>query len=111
MSCTFDGSRGSDKIEWHSQVDLVSYFDSTPGKNKWFWKRNGAAGAINAFSSDVTRLSATVAADNRTVTLTTGSNGNRCVAIDSPVTITVIDSTRATGVATVTIKDNGGVCP
>ena len=85
----------------------ISEFDSQPIVFTVF----GAAGAINAFSSDVTRLSATVAADNRTVTLTTGSNGNRCVAIDSPVTITVIDSTRATGVATVTIKDNGGVCP
>jgi hypothetical protein len=44
---TFEGSRGSDKIPWHSQVDLVSYFDSNPGINKWFWKRSGAAGAIN----------------------------------------------------------------
>lgn len=85
----------------------ISEFDSQPIVFTVF----GAAGAINAFSSDVTRLSAMVAADNRTVTLTTGSNGNRCVAFDLPVTITVIDSTRATGVATVTIKDNGGVCP
>ena len=88
----------------------ISEFDSQPIVFTVF----GAAGAINAFSSDVTRLIATVSADNRTVTLTTGSNGNRCVplGIDLPVTITVIDSTRASGVATVTIKDNiGTTCP
>ena len=61
-----------------------------------------AAGKVDVFSSDVTLLSATIASDNRTVTITK----NRCVAADLPVTITVIDSTRAVGVAIVTVKDN-----
>ena len=61
------------------------------------------------FSSDVTRLSAAIV--DRTVTVTTGTNGNRCVGGDTPVTITVVDSTRATGVAIVTIQENNSVCP
>ena len=87
---------------------IISEFDNQPIVFTVF---GTAAGVVNAFSSDVTVLNATVAADNRTVTITTGSKGNRCVGADLPVTITVIDSTRATGVATVTVKDNGGVCP
>ena len=61
------------------------------------------------FSSDLTLLTATVL--NNTVTVTTGTNGNRCVTGDTPVTITVIDPIRATGIANVMIKDNGAGCP
>jgi hypothetical protein len=84
----------------------VSEFDTQP---IFFTVYGSASGAMNVFSSDVTRLVATLA--NQTVTVTTGTNTNRCVSVDTPVTITVVDSTRATGVAIVTIKDNGGVCP
>ena len=68
-----------------------------------------AAGAMNVFSSDTTRLTATLV--NQTITVTTGTNLKRCVNGDTPVTITVVDSTRATGIAIVTIQENGGTCP
>ena len=77
----------------------------------FFTVYGSATGALNVFSSDVTRLKAVIA--DRTVTVTTGSNGNRCVPGpgDIPVTITVVDSTRASGTATVTIQENKSVCP
>jgi hypothetical protein len=71
-----------------------------------------AAGAMNVFSSDITKLTATLV--GQTVTVTTGSSGNRCVNVLSaslPVTISIVDSTRATGVAVVSIQENGGTCP
>jgi len=68
-----------------------------------------SAGAIDVFSSDLSKLIATVDNVTRVVTLTTP--GNRCVDADTPVTITVVDASRATGVATVTIRDNGLTCP
>lgn len=68
----------------------------------------GASGSITAFSSDIALLRATVTGSKLTVT--TGTNGSRCVAANTPVTITVVDSTGASALATVTIADNG-VCP
>ena len=69
-----------------------------------------AAGALNVFSSDVTRLNAAIIGDQ--VTVITGRNGNRCVpGGDMAVTITVVDSTRATGTSIVTIRENQSVCP
>jgi hypothetical protein len=75
----------------------------------FFTVYGAAAGSMNVFSSDLTRLTAMLV--NQTVTVTTGTNGNRCVGVDTPVTITVVDSTRATGTAIVTIQENGGTCP
>lgn len=63
-----------------------------------------ATGALSVFSSNITLLQAAVNAN--VVTVTTGTQVNRCVDADTPVTITVVDSTRAVGVATVTIQDN-----
>jgi len=63
-----------------------------------------ASGALSVFSSNITLLQA--AANANVVTVTTGTQGNRCVTVDTPVTITVVDSTRAVGVATVTIQKN-----
>ena len=71
-----------------------------------------SAGPVQVFSSDLSKLTATV--DNVTgiITLTTASPNSRCVATDTAITITVVDSSRATGVATVTIKDNSpAACP
>ena len=68
-----------------------------------------SSGAVSVFSSDTSILVATVS--GQTVTLTTGSNGNRCVNADLPVTITVVDSTRASGSAVVTIRNSVGACP
>lgn len=84
----------------------VSEFGSEP---VFLTVYGAAAGAMNVFSSDVTRLTATIS--GQTVTVTTGSNGNRCVTSDTPVTISVVDATRATGVAVVTIEDNAEICP
>ncbi|MDB5890350.1 MAG: hypothetical protein JWP47_1181 [Polaromonas sp.] len=68
-----------------------------------------SAGPIEVFSSDVSRLVATIDNATRVVSVTTPTN--RCVDSDTPVTITVVDSSRATGVATITIRDNGPACP
>lgn len=68
----------------------------------------GATGAITAFSSDTNLLSAAVSGN--TVTVKTGSQTTRCVAADTDVIVTVIDSTRASATAVVTLKDNA-VCP
>ena len=76
----------------------------------FFTVYGSAPGALNVFSSDVTRLNATIVGDR--VTVITGSNGNRCVpGGDIPVTITVVDTTRATGTAIVTIEENQSACP
>ena len=64
-----------------------------------------APGVVNVFSSDVTKLTASITGN--LVTVNTVSGGNRCVSADLPVTITVIDSIRANATATITIKDNG----
>ena len=68
----------------------------------------GATGSISVFSSDIALLRAAVVGSK--VSVTTGSNGTRCVAANTPVVITVVDSTGASALATVTIADNG-TCP
>ena len=67
-----------------------------------------ATGIVNVFSSDTSKLVATIS--GQTVTLATGASGNRCVLDDLNVTITVVDSTRAFGSAVVTIKKSVGAC-
>ena len=79
----------------------VSELDTQPISLTVF---GAATGAVNVFSSDTSKLVATVS--GQTVTLNTGISGNRCVDADLPVTITVVDSTRASGSAVVTIKNS-----
>lgn len=93
-------------IRFSPNAVRVSEFDTQP----IFLNVFGAApGVMNVFSSDVTLFSATI--DGQVVTLNTGSSGNRCVSDERNVTITVVDSTRAVGVAVVTIEDNRVTCP
>lgn len=70
-----------------------------------------AAGSVCLFTSDTRVLMPTVSGctTSRTVTLDTGTNGSRCVTGDQTVTVTAVDANRSVGMATVTIKDNGGV--
>ena len=68
----------------------------------------GATGSANVFSSNLILLSASILDD--VVTIATGSNGNRCVEKDTPIVITVLDSTRAIGAATITIQENSPAC-
>ena len=79
----------------------VSELDTQPISLTVF---GAATGAVSVFSSDTSKLVATVS--GQTVTLNTGISGNRCVDADLPVTITVVDSTRASGSAVVTIKNS-----
>lgn len=67
-----------------------------------------AVGDICVFSSDPTLLQPATAGctANRTVSLVNGTRGNRCVDADSTVLITVVDSTRATAQASITVKNN-----
>lgn len=85
----------------------ISEFDTQP----IFFTVFGAAPEIfNVFSSDVTKLTATI--NGQMITVSTGTSRNRCVDVaELDVTITVVDSTRATGIATVKIKDNSVTCP
>ncbi len=70
----------------------------------------GGNGAVTAFSSDTSMLSAIVSGN--TVTVSTGSKGNRCVGVDTPVTISVVDSTGALATSVITIKNSTSlVCP
>ena len=64
----------------------------------------GASGQLSAFSSDLLLLSATVSSDNKTIRV---ERFNRCVALDTVVTITVVDANRAAATSLITIKDNG----
>lgn len=72
----------------------------------------GAVGEICVFTSDPTYLRPDRAAcsTNTMVRLITGTTGTRCVTGDKIVTLTVVDSMRSTGVAQVTIRDNGPSC-
>lgn len=70
----------------------------------------GATGAITAFSSDTSLLSAF--ASGNTVTVSTGSRGNRCVSGDAQVTISVVDSKSALATSVITIKNSTSLtCP
>ena len=67
-------------------------------------------GPLVAFSSDTNLLKATVSEDRRTVKLTNGTRGNRCVPGRAqeltPVTITVVDEKSASATAVVSIQNN-----
>ncbi len=87
----------------------VSELDNAPISLTVFGAANDAAGA-NVFSSDISKLVASIS--GTTVTLATPAGGNRCIpGPDLNVTITVVDSTRASGSATVTIKNSVSACP
>lgn len=72
----------------------------------------GATGDVCIFTSDPTYLrpETTGCTSNRTVRLINGSRNSRCVASDVSISVTVVDSTRATGTAVVKIVDNGPAC-
>ena len=70
----------------------------------------GANGAIRAFSSDTSLL--TAFASGNTVTVLTGSKGNRCVAADTTVTISVVDSVGALATSAISIRNSASLtCP
>ena len=66
----------------------------------------GATGTVAAFSSDLSLFSTRVSIDNQLITVTQMS---KCVATDTPVTITVVDANRALATAIITVKDNGNI--
>ena len=107
IAYTLTSNAATPGIRLSPNAVTVSEYGSEP---ILFTVYGAAPGTMNVFSSDVTRLKAAIA--GQVVTVTTGTNGNRCVSVDtSPVPITVIDSTGAFGVAVVTIQYNGGTCP
>lgn len=73
----------------------------------------GATGAVTAFSSNTALLSAEIIDDGKKVSVKgTGTpTATKCVDADTPVKITVIDSTGASAFATITITDNGTCSP
>lgn len=71
----------------------------------------GGVGQLRVQSSDTTLLQASI--QGNVITVTTGTNGQRCVPVDPvipPVTITVVDSRGAFATSTVTIVDNPAGC-
>lgn len=62
----------------------------------------GAVGPLVAFSSDVTLFTTSVSGGSITATQLV-----KCVATDTPVTITVVDSNRAVATSVITVADNG----
>ena len=72
----------------------------------------GAVGEVCLFTSDPTYLRPENAAcsTNSTVRLITGTAGTRCVTGNKTITLTVVDSMRSTGLAQITITDNGVAC-
>ena len=68
----------------------------------------GATGAITARSSDPTLLQASIVGN--TVTVDTGTNGDRCVRVNQTVTITVTDAIRANATSAITVADNPSGC-
>lgn len=84
----------------------VSEFDSADIVMTVF----GSQGAISVFSSDTKLLKAVVA--GTTVTISTGTAGNRCVPGNTAVTITAVDSTSASATATINVINSVIVaCP
>jgi hypothetical protein len=70
----------------------------------------GATGGVSAFSSDTSLL--TASASGNTVTVSTGSNGNRCVSGDTSVTISAVDAAGALATSVITIKNSTSLtCP
>lgn len=86
---------------------VVSENDTQPIQFSIF----GAQGATCVFTSDPSFLQVRPTEANcmqrNTVTLETGTRGSRCVNGNQEVLLTVVDATRSTGTATVTIADNG----
>jgi hypothetical protein len=67
----------------------------------------GAAGTVNAFSSDLGLLTTEVSRVNNANVITVTRRA--CVALDTPVTITVVDANRAVAISVITVKDNGNI--
>ena len=72
----------------------------------------GGIGEVCVFTSDpiYLRPEGSACVTNGKVRLITGSGGSRCVTGDKTFTLTVVDANRSTGVAQITIKDNGPSC-
>lgn len=68
----------------------------------------GGVGPFTVRSSDTTLLNAAVSGNS--VTLTTGTNGNRCVPADTIVAVTVVDSRGAFATSSILIADNLAGC-
>ena len=68
----------------------------------------GGIGPFSVRSSDTTLLNASVSGNS--VTLTTGTNGNRCVPADTAVAVTVVDSRGAFATSSILIADNLAGC-
>ncbi|MGV8803898.1 MAG: hypothetical protein ACWA6Y_02915 [Polaromonas sp.] len=68
----------------------------------------GGVGPFTVRSSDTTLLNAAVSGNS--VTLTTGTNGRRCVSEDTIVTVTVVDSRGAFATSSILIADNPAGC-
>ena len=68
-----------------------------------------AKGPVQVFSSNPKLLIATPPTTGNVVVVSTGTNGDRCVAADTPVTITVLDSKGSVGTAIITITDIGNI--
>lgn len=66
------------------------------------------AGPITVTSSDPSLLQASVSGN--TVTVVTGTNGDRCVNANTTVNFQVVDSRPSTGAASVTIANSTGGC-
>lgn len=70
----------------------------------------GASGGVSAFTSDSALLQAF--ASGTTITVSTGSNGNRCVGANAEVTISAVDSTGALATSKITIVNSASTtCP
>jgi hypothetical protein len=94
----------------------ISELDNSPINLTVYGAAGVDAAGANVFSSDTSKLPASM--DKTTVTLPKPAEGkDRCIPGTAPtspdlnVTITVVDSTRASGSAIVTIKNSVSVCP
>jgi len=103
---TLTAATGQTKIQLSPNVLAISELSAGPIALQVF----GNAGSVTAFSSDTALLRVTGVSGN-TVTIDTGSNGNRCVTSDKTVTISVIDATNALATAAITISNSVASCP
>ena len=101
-----------------------SIVSETDNQNLNFTVLGAVAGEVCFFSSNPSLLKPRVDSADATktcvtstdpttplnFTVETGTQGNRCVANDEEVFITVVDAARSTGEAVVTILDNGEDC-
>ena len=95
---------GSPQIRISPSAVSVSESDTAPITFTVF----GAQGAITVRSLDPTLLQASVLGN--TVTVNTGTNGDRCVSADTPITIQVNDARGASASTVVTITNSVGGC-